>query len=99
MHKRSRLMSAKRSLIRALLKEVYPSVRAVAFSVVSDEKLIIRFYLDKQVDEDDLEVMSCVATEVIADMEFVDIEEQCVFSSLPMDDLDRLDGFVYARRE
>lgn len=62
------VISAKLSLQRALLGYVLNNVRVVAFAL-EEQSLHIRFYIDGEVSEDNLESSSCVETEVIADYE------------------------------
>ncbi|WP_312244767.1 hypothetical protein [Stutzerimonas nitrititolerans] len=57
---------AKLSLQRALLGFVSGKVRAVVFSL-EESSLDIRFYVDGDISENDVELSSCVEAEVIAD--------------------------------
>lgn len=87
---------------RALLGEIYPSIRAIA--VKFDEKgcLLIRYYLDRQPMELDKESLEVVATNVSASVgpNLIErIELECQFTSVSFGALEALDGFVYCRRE
>ena len=87
----------------SLLGEVYPDVRAIAYSYNSDRKFfLIRFYLNREPTEDDYENVSVVMTEFISHFrysEFDEIKEECMYSNLPKAALDALDGFVYSSKE
>lgn len=87
------------SVQRALLGHIYPAVRAVAIGYSGMEKLTLIYYLDRVPNEDDYEIISIVVTEIIADIEFKDQEEKCIFSTEPISKLDNLMNWVYVRKE
>ena len=62
------VIDAKLSIQRALLGNVPPDLRAVAFSV-DDKTLEIRCYFDGPIKEKDQESMSLMETEVMSDYE------------------------------
>ena len=90
-------------LWQALLGEIYPNIRAVAAAFSNDRELRIRYYLDRQPTEFDHESLGYVMTRVLSEAssneEIRSIKEECVYSILPMGELDVLDGIVFARRE
>ncbi|WP_461112599.1 hypothetical protein [Spirosoma jeollabukense] len=67
------------SVQRALLGAIKPHMRAVY--VGHDEKSIfLKLFVDQIVTEDDLEDISVIGNEVIADFPWANIIEECVFS-------------------
>jgi len=87
------------SMQRALLGMIYPSVRAIAIGFDQLKKLKVIYYLDREPVEDDYESISEVTTEVIADIDFQEVEELCIYSQDPISKLDGLNSWVYTRRE
>ena len=87
----------------ALVGEIYPAIRAIAVGFSESRALTTRFYFDREPTEDDRENMSCVLTVIFSNTssndEIAASIEEFVFSDLPLNNLDPLDGFVYARRE
>jgi len=84
---------------RALWGMIYPSIRSIAVGFDGLEKLKIIFYLDREPNEDDYETISDVAGEVCADINFIEVEETCIFSNEPFSKLDNLETWVYMRKE
>lgn len=87
------------SMQRALLGMIYPSVRAIAVGFDQLKKLKVIYYLDREPVEDDYESISEVTSEVIADIDFQEVEELCIYSQDPISKLDGLNSWVYTRRE
>lgn len=91
------------SLQDALIGEIYSNIRAIAFDYNKDSKIFkLRFYLDREPDEDDFESLSNVMGEFLSHFKFSqfdEIKEECIYSSLPLSELDILSGIVYARKE
>lgn len=86
----------------ALLGEIYPAIRAIAFAYNSAKLLKVRFYLDREPNEDDYESVSSVMSELIAsfnNIEISEVIEECFYSTTSISELDSLDGLVYSRRE
>lgn len=88
---------------RALLGEIYPNIRAIALKYSeSSHNLLIRYYLDREPIEDDYESISSVETEIFAavGLDFIAHSDlECIHGIGNIGDLDRLDGFIYARRD
>lgn len=86
------------SLQRALLTQISPQLRGVAFSV-ENQCVCIHFYFDGPISEDDTESVSCVETEVIADY-YPELSVSAKSIRLDMPN-PMLDGgtWVYLRRE
>ncbi|WP_337967769.1 hypothetical protein [uncultured Flavobacterium sp.] len=78
---------------------IYPEIRAIAMGFEGIRKLILIFYLEREPNEDDYENVSDVAVEVLADIEFSEVEEKCVFSTDILLNLNSLDCWVYMRKE
>lgn len=92
------VVAARLNIQRALLGEVSSKLRAVIFSVL-DKELDVRFYFDGEIGEDDIESVSCVETEVLADYdENFNVIAKCVRLDAPLPIVD--DGiWVFRRRE
>ncbi|MBB3523958.1 colicin [Rhizobium redzepovicii] len=86
---------------RNLLGEIYPAIRAIA--VEFDEKaLLIRYYLEREPTEFDIESAEVLSTNVFASAgpELIErIDTECSYATRLFKDLDALSGFVYCRRE
>ncbi|GHV03684.1 hypothetical protein AGMMS50229_03420 [Campylobacterota bacterium] len=91
------------SLQRALVRAIYPAIRAIAYSYNPDtRRFVLRYYLDREPTENDYEEAGCVTTEVFSDFNnvlFDDIQEECYYSDSLLSRMDGLDGFVYMRYE
>lgn len=84
---------------RALLGEVYPCIRGIAVGYDGYTKLKIIYYLDREPEDEDYESISDVAGEVLADIQFSEVEEHCIYSLKPFSDLEGLESWVYIRKE
>jgi len=84
---------------RALWGMIYPSIRSIAVGYDGLKKLKIIFYLDREPNEDDFEVISAVSGEVCADINFSEVEELSIFTNEPFRNLDNLTTWVYVRKE
>ncbi len=78
---------------------IYPSIRAIAVGFDDKKKITVRYYLDRAPAEEDYENLSMVMAEVLADIDFEEAEEQCVYSDASLSELDPLELFVYMRQE
>jgi len=87
------------SLQKALWGMIYPSIRAIAIDFKGTNKLKVRYYLDREPNEDDYENISEVTSEVCADINFTEIKEECIFTLEPISKLDNLKSWVYIRKE
>jgi hypothetical protein len=94
----------KLSVLRAMLGEVTPNLRAVGFKV-EDKTVKIFSYYDGPIDEDDKENVSCMETEVMSDFwPDYQIIWRCARRDYPerMADIAKGEGiehFVYVRKE
>ena len=87
---------------RALLGEVYPSIRAIAIALSKNRTLTIRYYMDRVPTDMDRESVEVVATNISASIgldTIANIEVDCQYIIAPIGMLDCLDGFIYCRRE
>jgi hypothetical protein len=87
---------------RSSLGEIYPEIRCIALGYSDEKILTVVYYLDREVEEIDRERQGELATEMLADLPadaVREVVEQCIYTRLPIRDLDSLDGFVYARME
>ncbi|MCF2500432.1 MULTISPECIES: hypothetical protein [Dyadobacter] len=87
------------SIQRALLGEIYPSIRGIAVGYEGDVKFKIIYYLDREPSEEDYENISDVAGQVLADINFSKVEELCIYTKEPFSKLDCMEAWVYIRRE
>lgn len=86
----------------ALLGEIYCNVRAIAVGFDDRNKVLIRYYLDREPTDFDLESIEIVAVNFDAlrgGQEVKEVAVQCVYSAVRMNELDPLSGFIFARRE
>jgi len=87
---------------RALIGEIYSSIRAVAISFSENNILVVRYYLDREPLDFDCESMEVVATNIsslVGLNKISRVELECEYADKPIGELDCLDGFVYSRRE
>ncbi|MFZ0595734.1 MAG: hypothetical protein WAM46_02015 [Flavobacterium sp.] len=57
------------------------------------------YYLDREPNSDDFENISDVTAEVLADINFSEVEEKCFLSDEIIAKLNNLDSWVYIRKE
>ena len=93
------VIDARLSIQRALLGEVMPELRVVAFSINAEAVVDVRFYFDGMISEDAEESASCVETEILADYDPEDtVMIHCIRLDYPAQVSD--DGvWVYRRWE
>ena len=84
---------------RALWGMIYPEIRAIAVGFDGLKKLKMIYYLDREPTEEDYESISEVTTEILADIEFLGVEEVCIYTKEPFSKLDNLESWVYMRKE
>ena len=87
------------SMQRALWGMIYPEIRAISVGYEGTQKLIVNFYLDREPNEDDYENIAEVTSEVFKDINFMEVEENCIFTLEPISKLDNLISWVYIRKE
>lgn len=87
------------SIQRALLGMIYPDIRAIAIGFEGTQKFTVIYYLDREPNESDYESISDFTSEVLADIDFSEVEEKCVFSNDIISNLSSLDFWVYMRKE
>jgi len=84
---------------RALWGMIYPEIRAIAVGFDGLKKLKMIYYLDREPTEEDYESISDVTGEILADIEFLAVEEVCIYTKEPFSKLDNLTSWVYIRKE
>jgi len=87
------------SIQRALWGMIYPEIRAISVGYEGTQKLKVICYLDREPNEDDYKNISDVTGEVCGDINFMEVEEKCIFSLEPIRNLDNLESWVYVRKE
>jgi hypothetical protein len=86
------------SVQRALLGNIYPSIRAIAVGYEGEEKFKIIYYLDRQPNDEDFESISDVTGKVRGDINFSEVEKLCIFTSELVSKLDNLVSWVYIKK-
>jgi hypothetical protein len=86
------------SIQRALLGQVYPSIRGVAFEVKGLKKLKVVYYLEREPIDMDYESLSDVCGEILGDLDFEEVEEVCEYTTKSFSELEP-NNFVYLRKE
>jgi hypothetical protein len=90
-------------LWQALLGEIYPNIRAIAVSFSDNRELRVRYYLDRPPTSFDYESLGYVMTYVLSNTssneDIKSVKEEREYSTLPLGELNTLDGIVFARRE
>ncbi|WP_336983227.1 MULTISPECIES: hypothetical protein [unclassified Cedecea] len=88
---------------KALLGEIYPSIRAIAVGFNEERCLVLRYYLDREPKEDDYENIDEVITNILANTssnnDIRDVKDEIHFNLKPFKDLEPLNGFIYMRKE
>ncbi len=88
---------------QSLIGEISPEIRAIALQFNSERNLVLRYYFGREPDEDDIESIKCVISNIYAhtssNKEINIIYEEVIISTVQMKDIDPLDGLIYARRE
>jgi len=84
----------------AFLGEIYINIRAIAISY-ENKKIILRYYLDREVLNYDYESLEVVATNLDSTIpiQLEALKIECFFTEEVIKDIDPLDGFFYVRRE
>jgi hypothetical protein len=83
--------------VRALIGEVTPSLRSASVQL-NDNKVIFKCVFDETATEDDFELMSTVAGEIIADFPDCDLEE-IIQKVPPPEPTNPLKNVLYHRHE
>jgi hypothetical protein len=84
---------------RALLGMIYPSIRAIAVGYLGELRLTMIYYLDREPNDDDFESISDVTGQILADINFSEVEEHCIYTLEPFRNLNGLTSWVYMRKE
>jgi len=86
-----------------LIGEIYISIRAIAIAYDKNKNLTIRYYLNRIPTDFDYESIESLANYICDGDSFGEIIKsfkcECIHQTSLMKDIDRLDEFVYARRE
>ena len=92
------IIDVRLSIQRALLGEIASELRVVAFSI-KNKVLEFRYYFDGEISEENLESVSCIETEVLADFDDnLDLTSLCLRRDAP-ESIDDGGVWVYQRRE
>lgn len=76
---------------------IYPSIRAVTVSYEELKLLTVKYYLDRKPQDSDYENLSEVTTEILADIAFEQVAEQCIYAPAWLSLNDEIT--VYRRQE
>jgi hypothetical protein len=86
-----------------LIGEIYPEILAIALKYCRTTRaFLVRYYLDREPIEEDYSIFELPRFEIHAAYDialFNTSDLELIFSDEPMDKLDQLDGFVFARKE
>ncbi|MDF1585416.1 hypothetical protein [Marinimicrococcus flavescens] len=85
---------------RFLLGEIYPDIVAIALSFTEDNILTIRYYVDREPNDEDYESMSELDTNIEASLPLGFLKAvnlECIRAKGRANTLDPLDGFVYLK--
>ena len=89
-------------VVRALLGEIYPAIRAISVELSKDKVLVLKYVLDREpldCDFDSLENVETAISSMTNREEIVHSTLECFYSDSPLGKL-KLGGIiVYARRE
>ena len=89
----------KLTLQKALLGNISKHVRVVCCDWDKRLWFKLRFYLDKEPDEEERELLSCILTEVESDIRFQKFYKELIFSNDSFEELDKLRLVVFWRNE
>jgi len=87
------------SVQRALLGEITPHLRMVTIGWEGLKVFKIRAYFDILPNEDLIEDINVVSTQVIADIPFETDQVECIYSTELQKDLEIFKHIVYSRKE
>jgi hypothetical protein len=83
--------------IRALIGEVTPCLRSASIEF-QNETIVFKCVFDETASDDDLELMSAAAAEIIADFPDADLKE-IFFKVAPPNSTEPLENILYHRHE
>jgi hypothetical protein len=83
---------------RAVVGDINPFIRAISAKFDGESLLVIKAYLGRVPNEEDYETLSDITAEILSDLEFERVIEECEFSLRPLQDLD-IDIMLYAKKE
>ena len=88
----------------SLLGEIYPAIRGIAVSWNDEKKsLILRYYLDREPIDEDVENINVVIANILANTtsndDIKEIKDELIYTTDMIKDLDSLSGFLYLRME
>lgn len=89
------------SASRAIQGNLQSNIRAIAIGYRYN-RLMLKYYLDSLPSEQDKEMLSDIAGEIISDFppdKIPRITEICEFSNVPISEFDKLDSFIYIRTD
>lgn len=98
--KREQILLALQS---ALIGQIYHQIRAIVFKYEANKRcFLLRYYLNREPNDDDFENIEIVITEFISNFKFTDFERtkgECYYTTLLLPNIDVMDGIVYCRKE
>ena len=92
------------NLVASLLGNISPHVRAICLDWKSNDWIKLRFYLDKEPDETEKELVSVIWTEFESNLHtynihFTNCLDEIIFSKEPFNQLDHLKMTIFWRNE
>ncbi|MCL1514330.1 hypothetical protein DTJ15_09015 [Parasaccharibacter sp. TMW 2.1891] len=89
-------------IMTAFLGEIYPEIRLISADYGEDLVIRVHMVLDRPVNDEDIEEMDCVITEIDAAFNLEDasdIEDRIFFSEEPLCEIEALPYIIYMRYE
>ena len=87
----------------ALVGKIYPEIRVIAVRYTRKRELLIRYYLDRDVTDEDInranEVMEYILENISSKDDITHYESECIYTKDKLGDIDTLDERIYARCE
>lgn len=87
----------------ALIGEIYDGLRAIAVGYSDKHEMTVRYYLDHEPKDFDRDSLESIVSEVLSNTfkcgQIDSVKEECVFSDKKIENIDKLSGLVFARKE
>ncbi len=78
---------------------IYPAIRGISISFEGLQDVTLVCFLDRPPNEDDYDNLSCIVCEIVSDVEFESVKEDCVYTTQPLPQISDSGIWVYRRQE